>query len=106
MVADAECRTVEAELCSPVSPAPGCELVLRQDFNRSGLFCLNVSLANGNGLAMATTRVAVGGATRGQGLGGVPEGRLGGAGMFLSGGGDRDRGTGSPGVPWVGLGCF
>ncbi|KAM4751715.1 melanocyte protein PMEL [Cyanocitta cristata] len=62
VVADAECRTVEAELCSPVSPAPGCELVLRQDFNRSGLFCLNVSLANGNGLAVATTRVAVGGA--------------------------------------------
>ncbi|NWW28564.1 PMEL protein, partial [Falcunculus frontatus] len=58
VVADAECRTVEAELCSPVSPAPGCELVLRQDFNRSGLFCLNVSLANGNGLAVATTRVA------------------------------------------------
>ncbi|NXI85461.1 PMEL protein, partial [Rhipidura dahli] len=62
VVADAECRTVEAELCSPVSPAPGCELVVRQDFNRSGLFCLNVSLANGNGLAVASTRVAVGGA--------------------------------------------
>ncbi|NXS18242.1 PMEL protein, partial [Mystacornis crossleyi] len=62
VVADAECRTVEAELCSPVSPAPGCEFVLRQDFNRSGLFCLNVSLANGNGLAVATARVAVGGA--------------------------------------------
>ncbi|NXR95571.1 PMEL protein, partial [Hypocryptadius cinnamomeus] len=62
VVADAECRTAEAESCSAVSPSPGCELVLRQDFNRSGLFCLNVSLANGNGLAVATTRVAVGGA--------------------------------------------
>ncbi|XP_030823120.1 melanocyte protein PMEL [Camarhynchus parvulus] len=63
VVADADCRTAEAESCSPVSPSPpGCELVLRQDFNRSGLFCLNVSLANGNGLAVATTRVAVGGA--------------------------------------------
>ncbi|NXR77273.1 PMEL protein, partial [Pycnonotus jocosus] len=62
VVADADCRTAEAESCSAVSPSPGCELVLRQDFNRSGLFCLNVSLANGNGLAVATTRVAVGGA--------------------------------------------
>ncbi|XP_058684390.1 melanocyte protein PMEL [Poecile atricapillus] len=62
VVADPECRTAEEERCSPVSPSPGCELVLRQDFNRSGLFCLNVSLANGNGLAVATTRVAVGGA--------------------------------------------
>ncbi|NXH53788.1 PMEL protein, partial [Rhabdornis inornatus] len=62
VVADAECRTAEAESCSAVSPSPGCELVLRQDFNRSGLFCLNVSLANGNGLAVATTRVAIGGA--------------------------------------------
>ncbi|NXB93279.1 PMEL protein, partial [Vidua chalybeata] len=62
VVADPECRTAEAESCSAVSPSPGCEFVLRQDFNRSGLFCLNVSLANGNGLAVATTRVAVGGA--------------------------------------------
>ncbi|NXI17608.1 PMEL protein, partial [Irena cyanogastra] len=67
VVADAECRTAEAESCSAVSPSPGCQLVLRQDFNRSGLFCLNVSLANGNGLAVATTRVAVGGAAPGPG---------------------------------------
>ncbi|TRZ09301.1 hypothetical protein HGM15179_017810, partial [Zosterops borbonicus] len=60
VVADADCRTAVAESCSAVSPSPGCELVLRQDFNGSGLFCLNVSLANGNGLAVATTRVAVG----------------------------------------------
>ncbi|NWV80754.1 PMEL protein, partial [Dasyornis broadbenti] len=67
VVADAECLTAEAESCSAVSPSPGCELVLRQDFNRSGLFCLNVSLANGNGLAVATTRVAVGGAAQATG---------------------------------------
>ncbi|XP_027525046.1 melanocyte protein PMEL [Corapipo altera] len=62
VVADPECQTAQTETCSAVAPAPGCQLVLRQDFNQSGLYCLNVSLANGNGLAMASTRVAVGGA--------------------------------------------
>ncbi|XP_027563345.1 melanocyte protein PMEL-like, partial [Neopelma chrysocephalum] len=62
VVADPECRTAQTETCSAVAPAPGCQLVLRQDFNQSGLYCLNVSLANGNGLAVASTRVAVGGA--------------------------------------------
>ncbi|NWI89358.1 PMEL protein, partial [Pitta sordida] len=61
VVADAECRTAQMETCSAVAPAPSCQLVLRQDFNQSGLYCLNVSLANGNGLAVASTRVAVGG---------------------------------------------
>ncbi|XP_042652705.1 melanocyte protein PMEL [Tyto alba] len=62
VVADAECRTAQTQTCSAVAPAPGCQLVLRQDFNQSGLYCLNVSLANGNSLAVASTRVAVGGA--------------------------------------------
>ncbi|XP_048784616.1 LOW QUALITY PROTEIN: melanocyte protein PMEL [Lagopus muta] len=63
VVADAECRTAQTQTCSAVAPAPGCQLVLRQDFNQSGLYCLNVSLANGNSLAVASTRVAVGGAS-------------------------------------------
>ncbi|NP_990443.3 melanocyte protein PMEL precursor [Gallus gallus] len=63
VVADAECRTAQMQTCSAVAPAPGCQLVLRQDFNQSGLYCLNVSLANGNGLAVASTHVAVGGAS-------------------------------------------
>ncbi|NWR40007.1 PMEL protein, partial [Tachuris rubrigastra] len=71
VVADPECQTVQTETCSAVAPAPGCQLVLRQDFNQSGLYCLNVSLANGNGLAVASTRVAVGG---GSGLGGLGDG--------------------------------
>ncbi|XP_029892762.2 LOW QUALITY PROTEIN: melanocyte protein PMEL [Aquila chrysaetos chrysaetos] len=62
VVADAECQTAQTQTCSAVAPAPGCQLVLRQDFNQSGLYCLNVSLANGNSLAVASTRVAVGGA--------------------------------------------
>ncbi|XP_065609957.1 melanocyte protein PMEL [Cyrtonyx montezumae] len=63
VVADAECRTAQMQTCSAVAPAPGCQLVLRQDFNQSGLYCLNVSLANGNGLAVASTHVAIGGAS-------------------------------------------
>ena len=66
VVADAECRTAQMQTCSAVAPAPGCQLVLRQYFNQSGLYCLNVSLANGNGLAVASTHVAVGG---GRGMG-------------------------------------
>ncbi|KAM9252161.1 melanocyte protein PMEL [Cariama cristata] len=62
VVADAECQTAQTQTCSAVAPASGCQLILRQDFNQSGLYCLNVSLANGNGLAVASTRVAVGGA--------------------------------------------
>ncbi|XP_074785673.1 melanocyte protein PMEL, partial [Athene noctua] len=62
VVADAECRTAQTQTCWAVAPAPACQLVLRQDFNGSGLYCLNVSLANGNSLAVASTRVAVGGA--------------------------------------------
>lgn len=62
VVADAECQTAQMQTCSAVAPGPGCQLVLRQDFNQSGLYCLNVSLANGNSLAMTSTRVAVGGA--------------------------------------------
>ncbi|KAF1429574.1 Melanocyte protein PMEL, partial [Spheniscus humboldti] len=61
VVADAECQTAQMQTCSAVAPAPSCQLVLRQDFNQSGLYCLNVSLANGNSLAVASTRVAVGG---------------------------------------------
>lgn len=67
MVADAECQTVQTQTCSAAAPAPGCQLVLRQDFNQSGLYCLNVSLANGNSLAVASTRVAVGGGSGARG---------------------------------------
>ncbi|XP_069739173.1 melanocyte protein PMEL-like [Phaenicophaeus curvirostris] len=61
VVSDAECQTAQSQSCSAVAPGAGCQLVLRQDFNQSGLYCLNVSLANGNGLAVASTRVTVGG---------------------------------------------
>ncbi|CAM9946885.1 unnamed protein product [Bubo scandiacus] len=84
VVADAECRTAQTQTCSAVAPAPGCQLVLRQDFNQSGLYCLNVSLANGNSLAVASTRVAVGGGSGGAGWGVL--GVLGGAELPLPAG--------------------
>ncbi|NXN99755.1 PMEL protein, partial [Rhinopomastus cyanomelas] len=64
-VLDAECQAEQTRSCSPVAPAPGCQLVLRQNFNESGLYCLNVSLASGSSLAVASARVAVGAGIKG-----------------------------------------
>nr|XP_056709765.1 melanocyte protein PMEL [Euleptes europaea] len=58
-VADAECLTAQQTICSPVQPSPDCQLVLRQVFNQSGLYCVNVSLADANSLAMASTQVNI-----------------------------------------------
>ncbi|XP_006035308.1 melanocyte protein PMEL [Alligator sinensis] len=62
VVMDAACLAPQQTVCSPVPAAPACQLVLHQAFNQSGQYCLNVSLANPSGLAMASTRVTVGGA--------------------------------------------
>ncbi|XP_075758050.1 melanocyte protein PMEL [Pelodiscus sinensis] len=61
-VSDAACLTPQQSVCSPVPPAPACQLVLRQAFNQSGLYCLNVSLANPASLAVASTTVSIRGA--------------------------------------------
>ncbi|XP_015261358.1 PREDICTED: melanocyte protein PMEL [Gekko japonicus] len=58
-IADAECLTAQQTVCSPVQPSPDCQLVLRQVFNQSGLYCVNVSLADANSLAMASTQVNI-----------------------------------------------
>lgn len=99
MVADAECRTAQTQTCSAVAPAPGCQLVLRQDFNQSGLYCLNVSLANGNSLAVASTRVAVGGG-RGMGWGRKGRGRCGAAAELLLPPQERPQLPVAPRSPW------
>ncbi|KAM8794110.1 melanocyte protein PMEL [Eudromia elegans] len=62
VVADAACRAPLQRWCRAVPPAAACRLRLRQDFAAAGLYCLNVSLASGTALAVATARVAVGGA--------------------------------------------
>nr|XP_061840735.1 melanocyte protein PMEL-like isoform X2 [Nerophis lumbriciformis] len=59
VVSDADCVTPVESVCSVAAPSPDCRLVLRQFFNDSGLFCLNVSLTNDVSLAMASARVSV-----------------------------------------------
>ncbi|CAM4602349.1 unnamed protein product [Lepidochelys kempii] len=61
-VLDPTCLTPQQSVCTPVPPAPACQLVLRQAFNQSGLYCLNVSLANPASLAVASTQVSIRGA--------------------------------------------
>ncbi|KAH1176067.1 melanocyte protein PMEL [Mauremys mutica] len=61
-VLDPTCRTPQQSVCSPVPPAPACQLLLRQPFSQSGLYCLNVSLANPASLAVASTHVSIRGA--------------------------------------------
>ncbi|XP_074791289.1 melanocyte protein PMEL [Natator depressus] len=61
-VLDPTCLTPQQSVCTPVPPAPACQLVLRQAFNQSGLYCLNVLLANPASLAVASTQVSIRGA--------------------------------------------
>ncbi|CAM4658116.1 unnamed protein product [Lepidochelys olivacea] len=61
-VLDPTCLTPQQSVCTPVPPAPACQLVLRQAFNQSGLYCLNISLANPASLAVASTQVSIRGA--------------------------------------------
>nr|XP_057911857.1 premelanosome protein a [Doryrhamphus excisus] len=59
IISDADCITPVETACSVAAPSPDCQLVLRQFFNDSGVFCLNVSLTNDVSLAMASARVNV-----------------------------------------------
>ncbi|XP_061642085.1 premelanosome protein a [Phyllopteryx taeniolatus] len=59
VVSDAECITPMETVCSVATPSPDCQMVLRQFFNESGVFCLNVSLTNDVSLAMASAQVIV-----------------------------------------------
>ncbi|XP_028261838.1 premelanosome protein a isoform X2 [Parambassis ranga] len=59
VVSDADCITPVQTVCGTATPSPDCQLVLRQFFNDSGVFCLNVSLTNDVSLAVASARVSV-----------------------------------------------
>ncbi|CAL1608527.1 unnamed protein product [Knipowitschia caucasica] len=59
VVSDADCLTPVQTLCSAAAPSPDCQLVLRQFFNETGVFCLNVSLTNDVSLAVTSARVNV-----------------------------------------------
>ncbi|XP_026205424.1 premelanosome protein a [Anabas testudineus] len=59
VISDADCITPVETICNTVAPSPDCQMVLRQFFNDSGVFCLNVSLTNDVSLAVASARVSV-----------------------------------------------
>lgn len=62
------CQPPAQRLCQPVPPSPACQLVLHQVLNGgSGIYCLNVSLADANSLAMVSTQLVMPGQEAGLG---------------------------------------
>ncbi|XP_053724228.1 premelanosome protein a [Synchiropus splendidus] len=59
VISDADCITPVETVCSVAMPSPDCQMILRQFFNDSGVFCLNVSLTNDVSLAVTSARVSV-----------------------------------------------
>ncbi|KAA0708082.1 Melanocyte protein PMEL 115 kDa melanosomal matrix protein [Triplophysa tibetana] len=59
VVSDADCISPVQTLCTAVTPTPECQMVLRQFFNDSGTFCINVSLTNDVSLAVTSAKVSV-----------------------------------------------
>ncbi|XP_008304024.1 premelanosome protein a isoform X2 [Stegastes partitus] len=59
VISDADCITPLQTICNAATPSPDCQMILRQFFNDSGVFCLNVSLTNDVSLAVASARVNV-----------------------------------------------
>ncbi|PNJ44888.1 PMEL isoform 17, partial [Pongo abelii] len=52
------CQPPAQRLCQPVLPSPACQLVLHQILKGgSGTYCLNVSLADANSLAVVSTQL-------------------------------------------------
>uniref|UniRef100_A0A8C0RXH2 Premelanosome protein n=1 Tax=Canis lupus familiaris TaxID=9615 RepID=A0A8C0RXH2_CANLF len=62
------CQPPAQRLCQPVPPSPACQLVLHQVLKGgSGTYCLNVSLADANSLAMVSTQLVMPGQEAGVG---------------------------------------
>ncbi|XP_078287585.1 melanocyte protein PMEL-like isoform X2 [Rhinoraja longicauda] len=59
VVLDADCINPQQTDCSEVVPADECQLILRQFFNSSGTYCVNVSMTNAVSLAVASAHVNV-----------------------------------------------
>ncbi|XP_037334779.2 premelanosome protein b isoform X2 [Pungitius pungitius] len=60
MILDAECLRPIHTQCNTVEPSIDCQLLLRHFFNDSGVYCINVSMANDVSLAEASARVNIG----------------------------------------------
>uniref|UniRef100_A0A2R9B3L4 Premelanosome protein n=1 Tax=Pan paniscus TaxID=9597 RepID=A0A2R9B3L4_PANPA len=62
------CQPPAQRLCQPVLPSPACQLVLHQILKGgSGTYCLNVSLADANSLAVVSTQLIMPGQEAGLG---------------------------------------
>ncbi|XP_041836617.1 premelanosome protein a [Melanotaenia boesemani] len=59
VISDADCISPVQTVCTAATPSPDCQMILRQFFNETGVFCLNVSLTNDVSLAVASARVNV-----------------------------------------------
>ncbi|XP_062894112.1 premelanosome protein a isoform X2 [Mobula hypostoma] len=59
VILDADCINPQQTDCSEVLPADECQLILRQFFNSSGIYCVNVSMTNAVSLAVASAHVDV-----------------------------------------------
>ncbi|XP_074488035.1 premelanosome protein a isoform X3 [Sebastes fasciatus] len=59
VISDADCITPMETICGIATPSPDCQMILRQFFNDSGVFCINVSLTNDVSFAVASARVSV-----------------------------------------------
>lgn len=57
MILDAECMRPIHTVCNLVEPSKECQLVLRHFFNDSGIYCINVSMANDVSLASTSAKV-------------------------------------------------
>uniref|UniRef100_A0A2K6K8T2 Premelanosome protein n=1 Tax=Rhinopithecus bieti TaxID=61621 RepID=A0A2K6K8T2_RHIBE len=62
------CQPPAQQLCQPVPPSPACQLVLYQILKGGlGTYCLNVSLADANSLAVVSTQLIMPGQEAGLG---------------------------------------
>lgn len=59
VILDAECLKPIHTACNMVEPSKECQLVLRHFFNDSGVYCINVSMANDVSLAATSAKVNV-----------------------------------------------
>lgn len=59
VILDAECMRPIHTACNMVEPSKECQLVLRHFFNDSGVYCINVSVANDVSLAATSAKVNV-----------------------------------------------
>lgn len=59
VILDSECMKPIHMACNMVEPSKECQLVLRHFFNDSGVYCINVSMANDVSLAATSAKVNV-----------------------------------------------